>query len=74
MMLQLFLKNGWKNRFQVSEVLTIFIIFESSVIEFCFSVRKAMFINSLLNYVKIDIKSLFFYLSMSIYVIFNLVL
>ena len=74
MMLQLFLKNGWKNRFQISEVLTIFIIFESSVIEFCFSVRKAMFINSLLNYVKIDIKSLFFYLSMSIYVIFNLVL
>ena len=60
MMLQLFLKNGWKNRFQISEVLTIFIIFESSVIEFCFSVRKAMFINSLLNYVKIDIKSLFF--------------
>ena len=74
MMLQLFLKNGWKNRFQISEVLTIFIIFESSVIEFCFSVRKAMFINSLLNYVKIDIKSLFFYLSMSIYFIFNLVL
>ena len=74
MMLQLFLKNGWKNRFQISEVLTIFIIFESSVIEFCFSVRKAMFINSLLNYVKIDIKSLFFYFSMSIYVIFNLVL
>ena len=74
MMLQLFLKNGWKNRFQISEVLTIFIIFEFSVIEFCFSVRKAMFINSLLNYVKIDIKSLFFYLSMSIYVIFNLVL
>ena len=41
MMLQLFLKNGWKNRFQISEVLTIFIIFESSVIEFCFSVRKS---------------------------------